>query len=116
YVHDVEGLFVPVDVLLVIFNFFLLFFFFFFQAEDGIRDFHVTGVQTCALPIYSIPGTNHDNRVNPVGGELSGAGLKIKRPPTGGLISAETNYDETPAPCGGVEAAAVAAAASFKIR
>src|SRR5690606_40606278 len=28
-----------------------LYFFFFFQAEDGIRDFHVTGVQTCALPI-----------------------------------------------------------------
>src|SRR5690606_40895444 len=26
---------------------------FFFQAEDGIRDFHVTGVQTCALPIYA---------------------------------------------------------------
>src|SRR5690606_25867322 len=25
---------------------------FFFQAEDGIRDFYVTGVQTCALPIY----------------------------------------------------------------
>src|SRR5690606_10750882 len=25
-----------------------------FQAEDGIRDFHVTGVQTCALPIYFI--------------------------------------------------------------
>src|SRR5215213_2889714 len=30
---------------------FLLFFFFFFQAEDGIRDWSVTGVQTCALPI-----------------------------------------------------------------
>src|SRR5882757_1924429 len=28
-----------------------LFFFFFFQAEDGIRDIGVTGVQTCALPI-----------------------------------------------------------------
>src|SRR3989449_6633719 len=28
-----------------------LFFFFFFQAEDGIRDVAVTGVQTCALPI-----------------------------------------------------------------
>src|SRR5262249_61961019 len=28
------------------------FFFFFFQAEDGIRDWSVTGVQTCALPIY----------------------------------------------------------------
>src|SRR5690606_40440213 len=29
--------------------------FFFFQAEDGIRDFHVTGVQTCALPIFRVP-------------------------------------------------------------
>src|SRR2546426_2305882 len=29
-------------------------FFFFFQAEDGIRDYKVTGVQTCALPISSI--------------------------------------------------------------
>src|SRR5690606_39884655 len=28
--------------------------FFFFQAEDGIRDFHVTGVQTCALPICPV--------------------------------------------------------------
>src|SRR3712207_7382163 len=27
-------------------------FFFFFQAEDGIRDIGVTGVQTCALPIF----------------------------------------------------------------
>src|SRR5690606_40415004 len=30
---------------------------FFFQAEDGIRDFHVTGVQTCALPIYGVADT-----------------------------------------------------------
>src|SRR5438552_9773686 len=30
--------------------------FFFFQAEDGIRDDLVTGVQTCALPIYSWSG------------------------------------------------------------
>src|SRR6266496_4857380 len=33
---------------------------FFFQAEDGIRDLYVTGVQTCALPIYArhhrVPG------------------------------------------------------------
>src|SRR5215510_16213838 len=35
------------------FNYFLCFWvFFFFQAEDGIRDGHVTGVQTCALPIF----------------------------------------------------------------
>src|SRR5260370_29406640 len=32
----------------------LLFVFFFFQAEDGIRDSSVTGVQTCALPISFI--------------------------------------------------------------
>src|SRR5690606_40421778 len=30
---------------------------FFFQAEDGIRDFHVTGVQTCALPISAPLGS-----------------------------------------------------------
>src|SRR5438128_6584108 len=36
---------------------FFFFFFFFFQAEDGIRDATVTGVQTCALPIFAIaPG------------------------------------------------------------
>ena len=29
----------------------MFYFFFFFQAEDGIRDRNVTGVQTCALPI-----------------------------------------------------------------
>ena len=29
-------------------------FFFFFQAEDGIRDWSVTGVQTCALPICAV--------------------------------------------------------------
>src|SRR5438874_6756519 len=31
---------------------FLFYCYFFFQAEDGIRDLYVTGVQTCALPIY----------------------------------------------------------------
>src|SRR5690606_39909641 len=42
--------------------------FFFFQAEDGIRDFHVTGVQTCALPISSaaadhLGGGRHRHRL-----------------------------------------------------
>src|SRR5256885_3623467 len=36
--------------------------YFFFQAEDGIRDYKVTGVQTCALPIFdlsiTVPNTN----------------------------------------------------------
>src|SRR5699024_11576740 len=36
---------------------------FFFQAEDGIRDRNVTGVQTCALPICSIAGISHDQRL-----------------------------------------------------
>src|SRR3712207_7974336 len=35
---------------------FWLVFFFFFQAEDGIRDIGVTGVQTCALPISALGG------------------------------------------------------------
>src|SRR5256886_13355788 len=35
----------------------VFFFFFFFQAEDGIRDLTVTGVQTCALPISSLART-----------------------------------------------------------
>src|SRR2546429_1899084 len=39
------------DILIVIF--------FFFQAEDGIRDVAVTGVQTCALPIYDSPRIVH---------------------------------------------------------
>src|SRR5256885_9389106 len=30
-----------------------MYIFFFFQAEDGIRDYKVTGVQTCALPIFT---------------------------------------------------------------
>src|SRR5690606_40655555 len=37
---------------------------FFFQAEDGIRDFHVTGVQTCALPIYDEWQTETPNNVD----------------------------------------------------
>ena len=44
----------------------LLIVFFFFQAEDGIRDYKVTGVQTCALPIWQMAtdmiGTNNLQR------------------------------------------------------
>src|SRR2546422_9876026 len=38
--------------------------FFFFQAEDGIRDVAVTGVQTCALPI--LPRLTDSRRISPV--------------------------------------------------
>src|SRR6266576_6364567 len=36
-------------------------FFFFFQAEDGIRDLYVSGVQTCALPIFVDNALRHGN-------------------------------------------------------
>src|SRR5687768_17960957 len=38
---------------------------FFFQAEDGIRDVAVTGVQTCALPISPSPPLSHGFRRSP---------------------------------------------------
>src|SRR5207302_3859432 len=52
--------------------FLVIVFFFFFQAEDGIRDFHVTGVQTCALPIF---GHLYAVTTNPA--EAGGLGLAI---------------------------------------
>src|SRR5439155_18517186 len=45
------------------YSFYYFFFFFFFQAEDGIRDGHVTGVQTCALPIWVGRDSLHDERL-----------------------------------------------------
>src|SRR5436189_5693878 len=42
---------------------FFFFFFFFFQAEDGIRDTSVTGVQTCALPILGVDPKHADQMV-----------------------------------------------------
>src|SRR5256885_102319 len=50
---------------------------FFFQAEDGIRDYKVTGVQTCALPI-SIPETD---------GRFRGR-LELVRPVASGALTA----------------------------
>src|SRR5205807_7764986 len=66
-----------------------LLFFFFFQAEDGIRDYKVTGVQTCALAISGARGgwraggrTRHPPRAPGVGGGSSappGASLRRAR-------------------------------------
>src|SRR5256885_4135445 len=46
--------------------------FFFFQAEDGIRDYKVTGVQTCALPISA--------RIISAALRLAGRTLNLSRP------------------------------------
>src|SRR5260370_1444936 len=62
---------------------------FFFQAEDGIRDSSVTGVQTCALPIYSGSGvgttsragqTPHARLHSEAVGSPSGKGSELRRP------------------------------------
>src|SRR5690606_40132051 len=45
--------------------------FFFFQAEDGIRYFHVTGVQTCALPILLLQALSAYTRTDTIAGVLS---------------------------------------------
>src|SRR6266850_6301010 len=41
-------------------------YFFFFQAEDGIRDYKVTGVQTCALPIFHRSSATLANNEKPL--------------------------------------------------
>src|SRR2546430_7594821 len=60
-------------------------FFFFFQAEDGIRDLTVTGVQTCALPIclrqHQLRRTSPRPDHNPGWGLLLATGGDITWPP-----------------------------------
>src|SRR5258708_37133657 len=53
---------------------------FFFQAEDGIRDDLVTGVQTCALPISEIDvGASQESAGNGVGHEIVVCGVAVRR-------------------------------------
>src|SRR5256885_12822624 len=57
--------------------------FFFFQAEDGIRDYKVTGVQTCALPISSTCATENTRRAarpSPAGHESCDIPIAIALP------------------------------------
>src|SRR5438309_9214689 len=70
-------------------SFYFSFFFFFFQAEDGIRDGTVTGVQTCALPIcYVLEGLVRRDGSSLYGaehrwqtfGRASGSWLVIREP------------------------------------
>src|SRR5204862_1368703 len=58
-------------------------FFFFFQAEDGIRDLYVTGVQTCALPIFRSRSRRHSHLTT----RLSEGTYPVTGP--GGRFSAE---------------------------
>src|SRR5688572_31794696 len=67
----------------------MLFFFFFFQAEDGIRDLTVTGVQTCALPILQLQQA-HSSRALALrlGGHGAGHDTAADEGVVGGLRSA----------------------------
>src|SRR5699024_11830414 len=49
---------------------FVRYIFFFFQAEDGIRDRNVTGVQTCALPIWKSNSSYYEGFTNDDGTQL----------------------------------------------
>src|SRR2546430_5033636 len=61
--------------------------FFFFQAEDGIRDLTVTGVQTCALPILNFESARLEMALKQifenVGAKISDVGAAVNRRPTG---------------------------------
>src|SRR3989475_6417554 len=68
-------------------------FFFFFQAEDGIRDLTVTGVQTCALPIC-LAGCD---RFEPLGDDQYAVGMAVKVGPVSAKFSGKvTLSDITP--------------------
>src|SRR6266496_4306986 len=55
-------------------------YFFFFQAEDGIRDLYVTGVQTCALPIARrAPGTRRPRRGRDAVGAVAHLARRVRR-------------------------------------
>src|SRR2546427_2752423 len=75
---------------------FFFFFFFFFQAEDGIRDLTVTGVQTCALPIYlvhtpvtALPGRPWVTLLPPAWADQVSRAVTERTPSTTELRSAE---------------------------
>src|SRR5205807_6233337 len=64
--------------------------FFFFQAEDGIRDYKVTGVQTCALPI--LPQLVHGNH-EPIAA-VGAPGADLQSPALAGAAMAGARSEE----------------------
>src|SRR5690606_17559380 len=76
---------------------------FFFQAEDGIRDFHVTGVQTCALPIsrivtkMSLLQSGHAQRSTPNAQRIyCRSGISAAMPANGGFNNPNRDKNVTP--------------------
>src|SRR2546430_5113996 len=69
-------------------------FFFFFQAEDGIRDVTVTGVQTCALPISPDRGApRHPGLPRPARQDRQGLAAQPEAAPPSGLLRLSRPFD-----------------------
>src|SRR2546429_7110817 len=69
---------------------------FFFQAEDGIRDVAVTGVQTCALPILSLAARDDGARPDAAGAGPEDRGRSARgrdRPPAGRPHTGPAGHD-----------------------
>src|SRR5699024_11963033 len=87
----------------------------FFQAEDGIRDRNVTGVQTCALPIW--PGTlqvvtaklpSALRSASPATSALPGIGVRSRSSSAGLVVAAGPGSDGVAVPAGVVAGTSVA--------
>src|SRR5690349_24864264 len=66
----------------------LVMYFFFFQAEDGIRDLYVTGVQTCALPISDLVRLSADGTISSAGAKHALAEAFVSGDPIEAIIDA----------------------------
>src|SRR5256885_12206511 len=76
--------------------------FFFFQAEDGIRDYKVTGVQTCALPIFQalqalVGGVR--TKVTALSQSGAVAGVSLNADNTALPVRSEEHTSELQSPC-----------------
>src|SRR2546426_7938414 len=69
--------------------------FFFFQAEDGIRDYKVTGVQTCALPIWRATGAADAGAGREIGPRLADSWAKRSRGRTARQRSVGSDHNST---------------------
>src|SRR5690606_39901396 len=65
----------------------------FFQAEDGIRDFHVTGVHTCDLPIYQEKVPQNISKTSGVDANSVAQIIKMAAPILMGVLGSQKRKD-----------------------